>query len=313
MSSEARLKVLELVAEGKITPDEAVRLLEALSEEAGPSHQFGAGLKFQIPELRMPKIDLGQLGDLYVELKKNVVEGARAAQGQFHKSRAARYFEFKDYPLDVALPKGTASCQLNLDVRAGKLKLRGGGTDGELLSGRVKRVPEEPVVLTEQRGGQVELTVRHSLGRCILRASTVPVYRIKLSNSASDSRLNLDELRVEKLDIDNNAGNVIVELGGGVAHVEVEAANNAGNVRLRVPPSHSVRITMSGNLSTHNLERYGLELVEGVAQAADWDENPLRVDILLSQNVASFQLDWKRRDGVSVGDEIPTKDDDDEN
>lgn len=313
--SETRMKVLEMVAEGKITPDEAVRLLEALGEENAPTGQhWGSGWKFDMPDIRIPKIDLGQLGELCVELKNSVVEGARKAHGQFKHTRAARYFEFKDYPLSVGMPKGVEKCLLQLDVRAGKLKLRGGGTEGELLAGRVKRVPEEPRVFSEQRGNHVDLTFKHSLGRCGVRVSTVPVYTVKLANAAGDTRLSMEELRVEKLEINNNAGNVVAELGGGVATLNVDIDNNAGNVRLKLPSSHSLRVTVQGSLSTHNLERYGLEVLDGVAIASDWDSNPLRIEVLLGQNVASFQLDWKRRDGVKVGEDLPElpHDEDDE-
>jgi hypothetical protein len=313
--SETKLKVLELVAEGKITPEDAVRLIEALGDEAPPR---GGNWRLDLPELHLPKIDLGHLGEVCVELKNAAVEGARKAQGAFQRSRAARYLEFKDYPLAAALPDGAQRCRLELEVSAGKLKLRG-ETQAELLSGRVKRVPEAPVVLSEMHDGVVDLRVKHSLGRCGLHLSDALPYEIKLANSASDSSLQLESLAVSKLSLDNNAGNVSVALGDKLAPVEVAVSNNAGNVRLRLPATHSVRISVQGNLSSHNLDRCGLELIDGVARSGDWETNPLRVDILLTQNVAGFILDWKRRDGVQVGEaaaapaaapgEIPTSDD----
>ena len=49
-----------------------------------------------MPEINIPKIDLGNLGDMYLELKNRVAEGTKEAQGKFRRSRAAKYLEFKD-------------------------------------------------------------------------------------------------------------------------------------------------------------------------------------------------------------------------
>jgi len=313
--TRAKLKVLEMVAEGRITPEEGVRLIEALGEadrRSGGRSRFGMDLS----DIRIARIDLGQIGEVAVELKKSVVEGAKKAHGRLKRSRAGRFFELKDYPIHVKRPEDMERCWLKLDINAGKLKIQGGANEASLLSGKAKRVPDEPQVFTEQRDGHSEVGIKHSLGRMGLKVNTGLSYRIRLDNAASDSRLVLEELRVEELKIDNNAGNVVTLLGELVPRVEVEVSNNAGNVRLKVPDTHAVRVTPSGSLSSHNLARYGLEPIDGVAQSADWDENPNTVDILLSQNVANFQLDWKRSNGVQVGDEEeaeePAPDDDDD-
>ena len=51
------------------------------------------------------------------------------------------------------------------------------------------RVKEEPVVITDVREDVSEVTLKHSLGRCLLRATPEMPYEIMLSNSAADSRL----------------------------------------------------------------------------------------------------------------------------
>lgn len=298
--SQEELKVLEMVAEGKISPEEGVRLLEALSErEPGPRARHGRGIEF--PDVRLPRIDLGQLGEVCVELKNTVVEGAKKAHGHFKRSRAGRYFELKDYPLSVAKSEGIERCKLNLSMRAGKLRLKGGPLEGMLLVGKARLVPEEPVIHTEVREKQIEVTLRHSMGRCEATASDDLVYRVNVDNAAADSRMALEELKVEELVVDNNAGSMRISLGEKVSHVEIDLRNNAGSLRLQVPGTHAVRVTPTGSLSSHNLDKYGLEVVDGAASSNDWEANNKRVDILLSQNVAHFRLDWQRSDGVRVG------------
>jgi hypothetical protein len=302
MSTE-KIKVLEMVAEGKISPEEGVRLIEALGEadRAGRS-SGGRGFPLDMGDLRLPRVDLGHLGQVYVELKKSVTEGARRAQNQFRRSRAGKFFEFKDYPLEVDRVAEVDRCKLRLDIRAGKLKLKGQEIDGKLLLGKVKRAPEAPTVITEMHDGESDITLRHSLGRCLLRTSTEFPYRIHLDNSAADSRLQLENVVVPEMVIENNAGSVAAALGELVDKISVSISNNAGNVRLKVPGTHALKITPSGTLSTDNLEKHGLELVDGVAVSQDWDSNPKGVTITLSQNVANFKLEWKRRDGVRMAD-----------
>jgi hypothetical protein len=292
-NKEERLKVLEMVAEGKITPEDGVRLLEALGEGKRSAEATGA-------QFSVPKIDLGQLGQIVVELKDAAVEGARKAQGQFRRSRAGRMLEFKDFPVSVDIPEGASQCRLNLETRAGKLKVRSGDSEGKLLVGKIKHAPEEPEVFLEMRDGVAELGVKHGMGRGSLRLSDSLSYSVKVDNAAADTELELEGLDVRDLDVDNNAGQVAVQLGGRAEHISIAVKNSAGNVLLKLPETHALKFTVSGALSSHNLAKYGLAEVDQIMQSADYVENPRKVDVVLSQNVANFTLEWKRRDGVDV-------------
>jgi hypothetical protein len=290
---EERLKVLEMVAQGKIAPEDGVRLLEALGESR-------RGLGCEMPQMNMPKIDLGHLGQLVVELKDAAVEGARKAHGQFRRSRAGRMLEFQDFPVSVDVPQGVQRCKVGLETRAGKLRLRGGESEGKLLLGKIKHAPEEPEVVLEVRDGVAELYVKHGMGRGSLRLNADLSYAVKVDSAAADTELELEELLVDDVEIDNNAGQVTLRLGGRADHIGVAVKNNAGNVTLKAPDTHALKITPSGALSSNNLAKYGLTLIDEVMQSSDYAENPKRVDIVLSQNVANFTLEWKRRDGVEV-------------
>jgi hypothetical protein len=312
MSSE-KLKVLELVSEGKITPEEGVRLIEALGEAdrkaGGPGGSSGStsfgGQKFNpfgLGEIRIPKIDLGNLGEVLVEVKNNAVDLGKKAEAGIKRSRAGRFFEMQDYPLSAPRSGDINRARVKLEVRAGKLRLRAADAPTEeFISGSVKRTPEEPALVSEARDGRMEASVKCSLGRASLALHPDLNYKLALANAAADDKLELAGLLVESLDLDNNAGNVSVELGDRVERVQVRIENNAGSVRLGVPAQYALRVVASGNLSNHNFEKYGLELTDGAAQSGDWHDNPRGVEVTLSQNVASFQLDWQRRDGVSVG------------
>lgn len=317
--SREKLKVLEMVAEGKIKPEEGIRLIEALGQAdraAGGTRRGSGGMGFDMPDVKIPKIDLGQLGEIALEIKNAVMDEANKASGRFKRSRAGKMFKLRDYPLSVERAEGIDKCSLGIEVRAGKLKLKAGDTDGKLIKGKVKRVPDEPIVLTEVRSGRSEVQLKHTMGRALLRASDQLEYRLALDNAAADARLDMTGLHVENVDISNNAGTIWLKLGERAKRVEMNIDNNAGHVRIGVPGSYSVRIKPSGNLSSNNLEKYGLEVIDGVAVSSDWDDNSQGVDILLSQNVASFQLDWQRRDGVRFeDDELASQDidsDDDE-
>src|SRR5438552_850878 len=155
MSSE-KLKVLELVSEGKITPEEGVRLIEALGEadrkaggsssgSSSSSSSFG-GQRFNpfgMGEVRIPRIDLGHLGEVLVEVKNNLSDAGRKAEANLRRSRAGRFFDTKDYPLSAPRSDNINRAKVRLDVRAGKLRLRAADeSGGELLAGTVKGTPE---------------------------------------------------------------------------------------------------------------------------------------------------------------------------
>jgi len=231
MSRES-LKVLEMVAEGKISPEDGERLIRALDNK-GESR--ARGFSVDIPEIRIPKLDMGQLGEVCVELKNTIVEGAKMASGQLKRGRAKRYFDFKDYPVSVDVPEGINRCKLNLEMRAGRLKLKGGDANGKVIVGKVKRVPDPPVLISDVRDGHAEITLKHSLGRCNLRLSDAFSYNINVDNAAADAGLDLSSLKVENLELDNNAGNIVMSLSELVERVKVNVKNNAGNVRIRVP------------------------------------------------------------------------------
>jgi len=305
-----KLKVLEMVAEGKISPEEGVRLIEALgSANRAAGRGPGRVLPIDVGDIRLPKIDLGKLGEVCVEVKKTVSEGARKAHRQIKKSKAiegsrlGRFLDMRDFPLSVDRSETMESCKVKFDISAGKLKVKGQEIGDKLLLGKVKRSPEEPVIITEESDGKGHVTLRHSIGRCLLRMSPEMPYSIKLDNSAADSRLQLDQLQISEMDIDNNAGSIMAVMGARVDRVNLSISNNAGSVLLKLPSLHAVRIRSTGSLSTDNLEKLGLETVDGCATSSDWDENPKRFDIELSQNVANFKLDWKRSDGVTIGDD----------
>lgn len=304
MSAE-QLKVLEMVAEGKISPEEGVRLLKALGD-----NRSGRVMGVDLPDITLPKIDLGQLGEMCVELKNSVVDGAKKAQGTLRRTRMGRFTELKDFPVSIEWPQDIQQCNLRLDTRAGKCKLSGGDAPGRLLLGKLKRAIEEPIIQSDRHDGQLDLRIRQNLGRASYTLNKDMAFKVAVDNAAAETDLNLGALLVDELTIDNNAGSVNAHLGERAPLVRASIQNNAGSVTLGVPGTFAVKVTPTGSLSSHNLERCGLEIIEGCAVSGDYETNAKRVDIVLNQNVSSFKLEWRRSDGVEVGAE-PHLDDDD--
>jgi hypothetical protein len=159
------------------------------------------------------------------------------------------------------------------------------------------RVNEEPRISSEVVDGTAKLSLAHSLGKAALIASSVPEYELRLQNAASDSKLDLSELKVNTLDIENNAGSVVARLGSQQWLLHINVQNNAGSVRLAVPTSHALRVVGSGSLSSSNVDAYGLKQAAGGHQSSDWDTNEKRCELVLVQNVASFELVWRKQKG----------------
>ena len=108
------------------------------------------------------------------------------------------------------------------------------------------------------------------------------------------------DLKVNTLHIENNAGSVEATFGPSQWLLHCNIQNNAGSVKLDVPTGHAVRIVATASLSSSNLEGLGLKPVAGGLQSPDWEHNEKRCDIVLVQNVASFELVWKRSKGEGI-------------
>jgi hypothetical protein len=289
-------KVLEMVASGKITPEEGVRLLNALTSATQPKKKPLVDL----PQINVPRIDLGNLGDVGVELKNTVVGGAIIAKKRLEASKAGKYFEVKQFEVNGPELAGITKAKLSLDCSAGKLTLISGDTGGRLITGKIVRVNDEPKVKSEVVDGNAKFLLHHSLGKAALVASREPEYELRVDNNASDTRLDLNDMKVNNLDIENNAGSIVARLGGNQWLLHVNVQNNAGSVRLAVPTSHAIRVVGSASLSSSNVEQFGLKQVNGGSQSSDWDTNEKRCELVLVQNVASFELVWRKQkvDGV---------------
>jgi hypothetical protein len=289
-------KVLEMVASGKITPEEGVRLLNALTASTQPKRKPLVDL----PEINVPRINLGPLTEAAVELKNTVVGTASEAGRRFKHSKAGQYLEPKQYRVEGPDVEGIGIAELDLACSAGKLTLLSGDSGGKLVSGKVVRVSNEPDVRSEVVDGRAKMHISHSLGKAALIASPLPEYQLRLSNAAADAKLDLSELKVNSLAIENNAGSVNARLGGSQWLLHVNIENNAGSVRLAVPTSHALRVVGNASLSSHNLESFGLKEAGGGQQSSDWDTNEKRCEVVLVQNVASFELVWRKQkvDGV---------------
>jgi hypothetical protein len=301
--SREKIKILEMVQEGRLTPEEGLRLIEALQHtEQRSSSQSGrsGSTTFDFPDIKLPKIDLKGLGEVAVEFQNTMLDTFKRTQRQYKRSKAAKYAEFKDFPVKVEVPDGIRRCNLNLDIRAGKVKLKAGESGSPLISGRVKRTPTEPVIISEVKGGKADITLKHSIGRSGFKLSPDMAYVVSFHNAAADAHFDLNGLNIKDLEIDNQAGNMVLLLGNGEDRVDMDVRNNAGSITLHVPENFALRMHATGSLSKLNLEKYGMELHDGVAQSSDWDDNPRGVDIHLSQNVAAFLIEWKRRDGIDL-------------
>jgi hypothetical protein len=310
--SEERLKVLEMVANGNISAEEGVRLLEALgaSEKrsnghyghsaaaqsapgGAPGQRGKVNIELPLPSLKIPKINMGNLGDICVELKNSVVDAANKGYSKLKTTKAGKYLELHDYELDGPDATGVTRCNLKLEAQAASLRIKAGESADPLMRIKARKVQEQPVLITTFQDGQVEALLKHGLGRCSVDLSPVPHYGLNIQCAASEANFDLSGLLVDELNLENNAGSVGIELGGGVESVRLKLRSNAGDVRVKVPADYAVKVICIENLSANNFERNGLNLEESVAQSEDWDSNPRRVQINLEQNVASFNLKWR--------------------
>ncbi len=321
--SEERLKVLEMVSNGIISAEEGVRLLEALgtSERRGPSqgngspgpgmgshaqpgHRGKVNIELPLPSLKIPKINMGGLGDMYVELKHSMVEAARTGYSKLKTTKAGKYLELHDYEVEGPGAEGVAHCNLKMEVQAASMKLKAAEADAPLITVKARKVQEQPVLITTFQDGQAEAALRHGLGRAGIDLNPHPSYSLVLQAAASDAVLDLSTLRIEDLLLENNAGSVKMTLGEGCERVLLRVRNNAGDVQLKIPAGFALRVIGRENLSANNFEKYGLKLEESGMASEDWEDNPRQVEIQLEQNVAHFSLNWRKVESQTQADAV---------
>lgn len=212
-----RLQILKLLEEGKITADEAERLLEAISRpglhEKGPKHKIWSTLE------GLPKVISAALGNSFSE----------SAEEEFHKYPSKKKIKFKGISGNLEI-EGTDDNEIHIQKDGfAKIKELEDSIAVKALSGNVKiSVPKATDLAIAGISGDIEIS--NINGNLEIESVSGDITGKNLSGSLSgeivSGDIDLDYAEVEKIRVKSKSGDIVLHLDKKVeAEIEIETAD----------------------------------------------------------------------------------------
>jgi hypothetical protein len=236
--------------------------------------------------------DLDALPDEDILLPVVIIAiGVGLALSAISQARSGAEMEPVSVPLDDA-----TEASVRLEHGAGNLRVRAG--DGSaLVEGRCAGGVDTDV---ERSAGRVEVRLRGRPGFPwgggrsrgfeweLALARDVPI-ALEVRSGASDSDLDLTDLRVTELQIHTGASKTAVRLPS-TGRYTVRAGGGAMSMTFRVPDGVAARIEARGGLSGMKVDERRFPRWGGEWRSADYDAAEHRADIRLDTGAASVEI-----------------------
>ena len=117
----------------------------------------------------------------------------------------------------------------------------------------------------------------------------IPV-RLDVDSGASETRLNLTELKISELNINTGASSTEVKLPASAGFTRVRIESGAASVVLRVPEGVAARIGVESGLAGITVDRSRFPKVNGAYESPDYDQAPNKLDIFVKTGVGSLEV-----------------------
>lgn len=200
---------------------------------------------------------------------------------------------------NVSVPLGGAE-EARIVIRhgAGRLTVEGGADAKEVLSGTTRGGFEFRKKLTD---GKLNVDV-HAPGRMYVVLPFVQplIWSLKLNGQvplelevrggASETNLDLSQLKVTDLRFRTGASDTILTLPSQEDHTRAEVHCGVASVRINIPETVAARIRASGGLSNISIDRHRFPRSGGYYQSPEFDSSEHKVDLYLSMGVGSVTV-----------------------
>lgn len=193
-------------------------------------------------------------------------------------------------PLD-----GVRHARVKLQHGAGRLVVNSGVAEGMLLEGSFRGGIE----LRKTRQDEI-LNVRLNPDSFAWFPGVTLDWSVSLSHDArlvlevetgaSDTRLDLRELQLDKLSIKSGASATAVTLPANAGYTQVLIESGAASVEIRVPEEVAGRIYSRGGLSSIMVNRDRFSRLGDVYQSADYEDAANKVDLDIQMGVGSVAV-----------------------
>jgi len=210
------------------------------------------------------------------------------------------YFRKQPAGESLSIPLEDASqAHLRLQHGAGRLTLYAGAIPGELLAGDFGGGVE---VDKRREGDSLRIKMNspvqfipfswypgYSLDWKIALSRDIPL-SLELETGASETRLDLDDLRISELRLKTGASSTNVNLPANAGFTRVMVESGAASVDIRIPSGVAARIRSRGGLSSLSLDRSRFPRTGEIYQSADYDTASNKVDIDIQMGVGSVTI-----------------------
>ena len=199
--------------------------------------------------------------------------------------------------------EGAGRASIRIRHGAGRLRVSGGAGPDELLSGSFGGGMEQQV---RRKGDTLDVDMsvkvsaahfpfpwmwgaRNTLDWTVSLNDQVPL-SLNLEGGASDTNLDLTDLRVTDLRVQTGASSTEVTLPANAGETKVNISSGAASVRLRVPEGVAARVKAGGGLADINVDQDRFPRVGGVYQSEDYGTAENKVDIEIDTGVGSVSV-----------------------
>ena len=206
---------------------------------------------------------------------------------------------------DASVPlDGAGEASVTVHHGAGRLSIGAGAGGGQLLSGTfgggldASRRMDGGRLVVDMRmrdRGFSRYWVPWSHGWSNLRDwdftmnPDVPV-TLNLETGASESRLNLTDLKVTELRLSTGASATYIDLPARAGYTKVSIESGAASVKMRVPNGVAAKVQVRSALAGIHVDRSRFPASAGGYQSRDWDSAPNKLEILIETGVGSVDV-----------------------
>ncbi|HEY5668838.1 MAG TPA: DUF5668 domain-containing protein [Anaerolineales bacterium] len=207
----------------------------------------------------------------------------------------------------VSIPlEGAQSARVRVGHGAGRLDVYAGSGLGNLAEGdftggldyrsqlsgdvlEVKMRPPETYFVIVPKYFPFDLSPGLTLDWSFGLTADIPL-SLDFETGASESRLNLRDLRLTELRLKTGASSTSIDLPANAGQTRATIESGAASVNIAIPEGVAARIRTQGGLSTFEVDTNRFPQVGGVYQSPDYDTATNRIDMDIQMGVGSVKI-----------------------
>jgi hypothetical protein len=200
---------------------------------------------------------------------------------------------------NVAIPReSAASARVKFDHGAGRLHVHGGAAETDALSGVFGTEVDHRSNLD---GDRLEIKLRNSPqlwawypGQNLdwdVSLNPAILYNLKIDSGASDTHLDLTDLKVTNLDVDTGASSTEIFLPANADTTLVDIDTGASSLKVHVPVGVGARLRIKSGVASVNVDEQRFHKIDtGQYQSDEYNTAANRADITIDSGVGSIEV-----------------------